>query len=74
MKDNVGTMDRVVRVVKGGVLISLVFVGPKVRWGWLGVYPLLTGLIGTCLFYDMLGFDTKAPKKKSYLIEKSTVS
>ena len=40
-KANVGTADRVVRIVFGLVLLSLVFVGPKTPWGWIGV-----GLLG----------------------------
>ena len=39
---NEGTIDRVLRVIVGLVLVSLVFVGPQTPWGWIGV-PLLTG-------------------------------
>ena len=57
-KINVGTLDRVVRIVLGLVLIALVFVGPKTAWGWLGVIPLVTGLLRTCPLYTVLGFST----------------
>ena len=33
-------------------------------WGWLGVVPLLTGLISFCPLYTLLGFNT-CPMKKS---------
>ena len=44
---NEGTIDRMLRVLAGIVLISLVFVGPQTAWGWLGVVPIVTGLAGT---------------------------
>jgi hypothetical protein len=42
---NEGKVDRVLRVIVGVVLISLVFVGPKTMWGWIGLVPLVTGLV-----------------------------
>jgi len=45
---NEGTVDRVLRVAVGLVLLSLVFVGPQTAWGWIGVVPLVTGLFGHC--------------------------
>ena len=39
-KQNVGSIDRVLRIVVGLVLIALVFVGPKTPWGWIGLIPL----------------------------------
>lgn len=55
---NVGSIDRVLRVVVGAALIALVFVGPKTAWGWLGVVPLGTAFLGTCPLYTMLGVRT----------------
>ncbi|MDR2154531.1 MAG: DUF2892 domain-containing protein [Burkholderiaceae bacterium] len=55
---NVGAADRAVRVVIGLVLIALVFVGPKTPWGWIGLIPLLTGLISFCPLYRVLGIRT----------------
>ena len=55
---NEGTIDRVLRVLAGIVLLSLVFVGPQTAWGWLGVVPLVTGLAGTCPLYSILGIST----------------
>ena len=40
---NEGKVDRVLRVIVGAVLISLVFVGPKTMWGWIGLVPVCRG-------------------------------
>jgi len=58
MWKNVGAIDRVLRVVIGAILLALVFIGPKTAWGWLGVIPLATGLIGFCPLYRLLGINT----------------
>lgn len=62
-KTNEGTLDRALRVIAGLVLISLVFVGPKIVWGWIGLVPLITGLAGTCPVYSLLGINTCPIKK-----------
>lgn len=51
-------IDRAVRIVLGLGLLSLVFVGPQTYWGLVGIIPLVTGLIGTCPLYSMLGVST----------------
>ncbi len=58
MARNEGTVDRVLRVIVGLVLIALVFVGPQTPWGWVGLVPLLTGLVGMCPLYSILGINT----------------
>lgn len=58
MPTNEGTLDRALRVILGLVLISLVFVGPQTVWGWVGVVPLLTGLVGFCPLYRLVGINT----------------
>lgn len=58
MTRNEGTLDRVLRVVLGLVLLSLVFIGPQTLWGLIGLVPLATGLLGTCPVYAMLGVNT----------------
>jgi hypothetical protein len=63
MKINEGSIDRIVRIVAGLVLISLVFIGPQSPWGWIGVVPLATGLIGWCPAYTLFGIDTCKMKK-----------
>jgi hypothetical protein len=55
---NEGTVDRVLRVVAGAALVSLVFVGPETAWGWIGIVPLVTGLLGNCPVYSLLGIST----------------
>lgn len=55
---NVGTLDRTIRVILGVVLLALVFLGPKTAWGWIGIIPLVTGLIGFCPAYRLLGLRT----------------
>nr|WP_321442025.1 DUF2892 domain-containing protein [uncultured Hyphomonas sp.] len=57
-KTNEGTIDRVLRVLVGLALIAIVFVGPQTPWGWIGLVPLLTGLVGTCPLYTILGIRT----------------
>ncbi len=60
---NVGTVDKVIRIILGLVLIALVFVGPQTPWGWIGIVPLVTGLIGFCPLYSVLGMNTCGTKK-----------
>ena len=55
---NVGGIDRALRIIVGLALISLVFVGPQVVWGWVGLVPLLTGLFRFCPAYTLLGIKT----------------
>ena len=59
---NLGTTDRIIRVLVGLALLSLVFVGPATPWGWSGVVPLLTGLVGACPLYRILGLKSCATK------------
>ncbi|MFN5901765.1 MAG: DUF2892 domain-containing protein [Novosphingobium sp.] len=55
---NVGSTDRLLRILVGLVLISLVFVGPQTPWGWPGVILLVTGFLRTCPAYSLLGIST----------------
>lgn len=64
MNANVGGADRILRVIVGLILISLVFVGPQTPWGWIGVIPLVTGLFRFCPAYTLLGLNT-CPMKKA---------
>jgi hypothetical protein len=57
-KLNVGSADRVLRIILGLGLLALVFVGPQTALGWIGLVPLLTGLFGTCPVYSMLGWSS----------------
>jgi hypothetical protein len=58
MGRNEGTLDRVVRIALGLGLLSIVFVGPATPLGWLGVVPLVTGLVGFCPLYRVIGVST----------------
>lgn len=62
MKSNVGGIDRILRIVVGLVLIALAATGTVGWWGWLGIVPLATGLIGWCPPYAMLGFNSCSRK------------
>ena len=58
MSRNVGTIDRLVRVAIGAVLIVLALAGVVDAWGYLGIIPLLTGVVGTCPAYTLFGIST----------------
>jgi hypothetical protein len=62
---NEGATDRVFRVILGAGLLALVFVGPQTPWGWIGLVPLVTGLVGSCPLYTMLGLNTCPMTRKS---------
>jgi hypothetical protein len=59
MTINEGNVDRIVRVVAGLVILSLAFVGPKSAWGYIGLLPIVTGLVGVCPAYSLLGINTR---------------
>jgi Protein of unknown function (DUF2892) len=63
-KTNVGTIDRIARVLIGITLIALTLTGTIGVWGWIGVVPLLTAAIGSCPLYTVLGFST-CPMKRT---------
>ena len=65
MKANEGALDRILRIVVGAGLLSLVFVGPQTPWGYVGIVPLATGLIGFCPLYSVLGINTCGVRKAS---------
>ncbi len=58
MKKNIHPVERVVRVLGGAAIASLAFWGPANLWFLLGFVPMLTGLIGWCPPYAMLGIST----------------
>jgi O-antigen ligase len=64
MKANEGTIDRAVRIIAGGALIALAATGTVGVWGWIGVVPLITGLVGWCPAYRILGISTCPMKAK----------
>jgi hypothetical protein len=58
MKINEGMIDRGIRVAAGLVLIGLAATGTVGAWGYIGVVPLLTGAVGMCPVYSLLGINT----------------
>lgn len=59
MTKNVGGVDRILRIVVGIALIASTFVVPAMSpWGWIGIVPLVTGLINWCPAYPILGINT----------------
>lgn len=58
MTRNEGTIDRALRVIVGIVLIALALTGTFSPWGWIGVVPLITGLVGVCPVYSIFGIKT----------------
>jgi len=55
---NVGAVDKVLRILVGAIALSLVFIGPQTAWGWLGIIPLMTGVVNFCPLYRILGVKT----------------
>ncbi len=70
IQKNLGSIDRLTRIVAGVVLLSLVtlaFVGPESGWaflGLIGVMPLIAGIVGYCPPYALLGINTYSERKK----------
>jgi hypothetical protein len=63
MKLNMGSADRIIRLIVGLFLISLIFWGPKTYWGLIGVILVLTAFVGFCPLYVPFKLSTR--KKKS---------
>jgi hypothetical protein len=58
MRNNIGGAERIVRIVAGLILIGLAARGVIGLWGWVGLLPLVTGLVGWCPPYSLLGINT----------------
>lgn len=59
MNANVGGIDKILRITAGAALIGLTAAGVIPVWGYVGVIPLATGLMGWCPFYPLLKVSTK---------------
>jgi len=55
---NVGTLDRIIRIILGLSLIALAYFGIVGSWGYIGIIPLATGLMKWCPLYTILGIQT----------------
>jgi hypothetical protein len=64
MKKNIGNVERIIRVVLGIGILPLAFVGPQSPWAYLAIVPLLTGLVGWCPPYALLGIGTSVRDAK----------
>jgi len=64
MLGNVGTTDRIVRIVIGAALLSIFFLleGGLRLFGLIGLIPLITGLLGSCPLYCAVGISTRSAK------------
>ena len=58
MQKNVGQIDKIIRIAVGLLLIVLALMGTIGWWGWIGIVPIATGLMGSCPAYSLLGFST----------------
>jgi len=63
-KNNVGKIDRVIRIVVGIVLVGNVFYALQHPVGWLGVILIVTGIVGKCPLYSIIGINTKPLSEK----------
>ena len=64
LKNNVGKIDRIIRIVVGILLIGSVFYALQHPVGWLGVILIVTGIIGKCPLYSLIGINTKSLSEK----------
>lgn len=62
MTVNVGSTDRIIRIVVGVALIGWALMGGP-TWAWIGVLPLATGLLRVCPAYSILGMNTCGTKQ-----------
>ncbi|SMF95387.1 Protein of unknown function [Methylomagnum ishizawai] len=57
-KKNIGPTEKYIRIGAGGLLTVLAGVGVVGAWGFIGLVPLATGLLGSCPVYTLMGKDT----------------
>jgi hypothetical protein len=63
MTPNVGGIDKILRIVAGAGLIGATVAGILPVWGYIGIVPLATGLIGWCPAYPLIGLNSCSAKK-----------
>lgn len=61
---NEGTLDRTIRIILGLGILSLAFFGPRTPLGYVGVVPVVTGLLGFCPLYRLVGLNTCPLEKR----------
>lgn len=62
MTSNIGRIERVLRAIVGLGIVSLALVEPQTPWGWVGLVPLATAVVGWCPPYALLGISTCGSK------------
>lgn len=65
MKANIGSLDRILRIVVGIALIALAITGTIGAWGWIGIVPLATGIMRSCPAYSLFGMSTCPMNRKA---------
>ncbi len=63
MKSNMGSIDRALRIIVGLVLVGLALTSTVGWWGWLGIIPIVTGALGNCPLYSVIGVNTCGTKQ-----------
>lgn len=63
MKSNMGSIDRAVRIIVGLVLVGLALSNVIGWWGWIGIVPIITGVLGNCPAYSIMGVSTCGTKQ-----------
>ena len=59
MSSNIGGTERAIRLLVGAAALTLAFTGPTTPWGFLGLIPIATALVGWCPLYTLLGISTR---------------
>lgn len=62
---NIGSIDKVIRIVLGLALLSLVFIGPKSMWGLVGIILIATGFMSFCPLYRIIGVNSIGENSRS---------
>ena len=63
-KNNMGKVDRIIRIVLGVLLVGSVFYALQNPIGWIGVILIVTGIAGICPLYSLLNINTKSAAEK----------
>jgi hypothetical protein len=66
-KNNVGKVDRIIRIVLGVILVGNVFYGLNSPLGWIGLVLIVTGIGGICPLYSLINVNTKSLGEKAGL-------
>ena len=64
LKNNVGKVDQIIRIVLGILLVGNVFYALQNPIGWIGVILIVTGIAGICPLYSLLNLNTKSIGEK----------